>query len=100
LEVTFGVVAGGVKGYVSVLSEYGMFIRMYEPQDLHAIIPISFKLKDQIISLEAVVLYSYALEASPFREPGIGVKFVKISPEDHAFIKQYILEQIQEGIAR
>jgi hypothetical protein len=35
------------------------------------------------------------LETSPFKEPGMGMKFVKISPEDQAFIKSYILEQIK-----
>lgn len=87
------------KGYVTVLSEFGMFFRTNEPQDLNARVPISLEIKGRAVKLEAVVLNSYSLESSPFSEPGMGMKFVKISPEDQALIKAFILEQVEEGLS-
>lgn len=86
------------KGCTTVLSEYGMFFRTEDPQPLNSQVTVNLEVNSRTIKLTAVVLYSYSLDASPFKEPGMGMKFVKISPEDQAFIKSYILEQVQGGI--
>lgn len=86
------------KGHVTVISEFGMFIRTREPRPLNERVDVDIRVRERTIALTAVVLYSYSFEASPFREPGMGMKFVKISPEDRAYIKIYILEEIREGI--
>jgi CheY-like chemotaxis protein len=93
-------VADGGKGFVTVISEFGLFFQTDDPQSLNERVSVTLVIKNRTIRLEAVVLYSYSLEASPFREPGMGMKFVKISPEDQAFIKAFILEKVQEGITR
>lgn len=98
LEARLENIEEGGKGRVSVLSEYGLFFRTHEPRELNERVTVSFTIRDRTIKVEAVVLYSYALEASPFREPGMGMKFVKIGPEDQAFIRAFILEEVQEGI--
>lgn len=100
LEAKLENVDEGEKGFVTVLSEYGMFFLTEDPQPLNARVAVSFEIKGRAIKLEAAVLYSYSLEASPFKVPGMGMKFVKIAPEDQAFIKAYILEQVQECIPR
>lgn len=84
------------EGIVSVLSECGMFFPTEEPRPLNAVVKVDIEIGDRTVKLEAVVLYSYELETSPFKEAGMGMKFVKISPEDQAFIKSYILEQIMQ----
>jgi CheY-like chemotaxis protein len=86
---------GVEEGIISVLSEYGMFFPTDEPRQLNTVVKADLEIRDKTIKLEAVVLYSFELETSPFKEPGMGLKFVKISPEDQAFIKSYILEQIK-----
>lgn len=83
------------EGIVSVLSEFGMFFPTEEPRPLNTVVKADIEIGDRTVKLEAVVLYSYELETSPFKEAGMGMKFVKISPEDQAFIKAYILEQIK-----
>jgi CheY-like chemotaxis protein len=83
------------EGIVSVLSEYGMFFPTEEPRPLNTVVKAELEIGDKTVKLEAVVLYSYELETSPFKEAGMGLKFLKISPEDQAFIKAYILEQIK-----
>lgn len=90
----------GGKGLVTVLSEYGMFFLTEDPQPLNEHITVSLAINGRTIKLDAVVLYSYSLEASPFKAPGMGLKFVRISAEDQAFIKTFILERVQEGIVR
>ncbi len=84
----------GGKGRVTVLSEFGMFFQTADPQPLHARVTVSFEVKARTIRADAVVLYSYALEASPFKAPGMGMKFVQISHDDQALIKAFILENV------
>jgi len=86
---------GVEEGIVSVLSEYGMFFPTEEPRPLETGVKVDLAIGDKTVKLEAVVLYSYELETSPFKEAGMGMKFVTISPEDQAFIKAYIFEQIK-----
>jgi CheY-like chemotaxis protein len=86
---------GVEEGIISVLSEFGMFFPTDEPRQLNTVLKVDLEIRDKTIKLEAVVLYGFELETSPFKEPGMGLKFVKISPEDQAFIKSYILDQIR-----
>jgi hypothetical protein len=44
--------------------------------------------------LRAVVLYLVTFEQGPFREPGMGMKFVDVRPEDSALIRFFINEQL------
>ena len=92
--------ACGRKGIITVLSEAGMFIQLDDPLPANTRIPVSFEINNRAIELEAIVLYSYSLDSSPLREPGMGIKFIKFLPEDRAFIKAYILGHIEEGIMR
>lgn len=98
ISVAFKAKLEGVKehsdGLVTVISEFGMFFRTEEPQELNRQLPVTVAFPERTIKVTAVVLYSYSLEASPFNEPGMGMKFTKITPEDQAFIKTYILEHI------
>ena len=92
--------ADGKKGIITVLSEAGMFIQTDDPQPVNARFPVSFEINGRIIQLEALVLYTYSLESSPLREPGMGMRFIQASPEDQSFIKAYILGHIEDGIVR
>ncbi len=86
---------GVEEGIVSVLSEFGMFFPTEEPRPLNAIVTVELEIGDKTVKLEAVVLYSFELETSPFKEAGMGLKFMKISPDDHAFIRSHLLEQLK-----
>ena len=86
---------GVEKGIVSVLSEYGMFFPTEKPRQMNTIVTVELEMKNQTVKLEAIVLYSVALETSPFKEAGMGLKFMKISPDDHAFIRSCLVEQFR-----
>lgn len=85
---------GNSDDFVTVLSEYGMFFRTLDPRPLNAHVPVSLEIKGRTIKLEAVVLYSTSFDEGPFKEPGMGMKFVKISKDDQALIKAFIFEQV------
>jgi len=53
-----------------------------------------------MINIEAVVLYTTTFDEGPFKEPGMGMKFVTISRADRDIIKAFILEWINEGMSR
>ncbi len=90
--------AGGTEGYVTVLSQYGLFFRSLDPWPVNARVAVDFVLWNRTVRLEATVLYIVTFEEGPFLEPGMGMKFVKIGPEDSALIRAFILEHVEEGI--
>lgn len=88
------------EGYVTVLSEYGLFFRTLEHRAANSRVTINLDIKGSAVRLEAVVLYVSTFNEGPFREPGMGMKFVKIRPEDASLIKAFILERVEESIGR
>jgi CheY-like chemotaxis protein len=98
LKALAGGEASRVEGLVTTLSEFGLFFRVPDLLPAETRLPIHFEIKGKTISLEAVVLYSCSSGEGPFREQGMGMKFVKISPQDRALIKAYILEEVNAGI--
>jgi hypothetical protein len=50
------------------------------------------------IKAKAAVLYSYAENEGPYREPGMGVKFIEIADRDRNAIRQFIKGQLTRDI--
>lgn len=59
-----------------------------------------FSVRASPIALEAEVVYDCTFDEGPFREPGMGMKFVEIKPEDQTFIKEFIRVDIAAKTAR
>ena len=91
---------GPSKGYVTNLSEDGLFFRSIELRPVQTRVSVGFEIKSRAITLEAVVHHITTFEEGPLKEPGMGLKFVSITPEDRGLIKAYILEKITEGMDR
>lgn len=89
-------VDGGGTGaeFVTVISNMGMFVKTLHPRPKGTNHGVSFILNKKIIKVEAQVLYGYGFGEGPSRDPGMGMKFVTISPEDQALIQAYIQENI------
>jgi hypothetical protein len=77
-----------------------MFFRTLEPLPINTIIPAVFEIKGRHIKLDAVVLYTTNFDDGPFKEAGMGMKFVNISHDDRNRIATLIIEQFEEGIVR
>jgi response regulator RpfG family c-di-GMP phosphodiesterase len=100
LSASLGSKPNRIEGHATVLSEYGMFFRTLEPLPINTHIPAVIELKGKLINVEALVLYSMSFDEGPFKEPGMGMKFVKISRADRDVIAAFMIEQIEEGIVR
>lgn len=91
---------GSAEGVVTNISETGIFFRTLDPHPVNSRLTVNFELKGEPITVEAEVVYNCIFDEGPFKEPGMGMKFVKIRPEDQAAIKTFIREQIEIKVAR
>jgi len=98
LQATLRDESGVTQGFVTVLSQYGLFFRTLEPRPAKARAGVNISFGDRTVDLEAEVLYIVSFEEGPFCEPGMGMKFVNITPEDSALIRFFIYEQLGAGI--
>lgn len=96
-----GTVAGGSERteYASAISEGGLYVRTQYPQPQNALTPVRILLGGGEVRAKAVVLYSYAKNEGPYKEPGMGLKYVDISDQDRRLIRQFIKEQLTRDIA-
>ena len=86
---------GGIGAeFVTVISNMGMFVKTLHPRPKGTSHGVSFILNKKIIKVEAQVLYSYGFGEGPSKDPGMGMKFVTISPGDQALIQAYIQENV------
>lgn len=91
---------GSAEGVVTSLSESGIFFRTLDPYPAPSRLMVNIAIKGKPITLEAEVVYTCTFDEGPFKEPGMGMKFVKIRPEDQTTIKAFILEEIDIKVAR
>jgi CheY-like chemotaxis protein len=81
----------------SVLSEYGVYVRTLDPYPLNTRLPIQILLAGRAISADCVVIYSDQ-SSGAHQEPGMGLQFEQISPEDQERIRKFIRHEITKGI--
>jgi len=84
--------------FASILSEQGMYVRMADPYPRNEQLAIQINLNGRTISVDTVVLYSHAHGNGPFKEPGMGLKFLRILQQDQLCIRQFIREEVMSGI--
>jgi CheY-like chemotaxis protein len=82
----------------SVLSEHGMYVRMLKPYNRDERLTIEMNVNGRIVPAEAAVLYSHRFGDGPFREPGMGLTFLRISSEDQNYIRRFIHDEVTRGI--
>jgi hypothetical protein len=85
--------------YATALSEAGLYNKSLKHEPVNMVIPLNLYLGDRVIKATAVVLYSSTKIGGRHKEPGMGMKFVTISTEDRAFVRDYIKEQISKGLS-
>lgn len=84
--------------FVTTLSDNGLFVRTLDPHPKGSKHTVSFLLEDRIIRADAVALYAYGFEEGSHKEPGMGMKFLDLSPVDKDVIQDYIREKVSPGI--
>ena len=85
--------------YITVLSDAGLFVRTLEPRPTGSKHTVTFLLEKRIIRADTVVLYAYRFDENPGKEPGMGMKFLNLSPIDRDLIQSFIREHVNPGIA-
>jgi CheY-like chemotaxis protein len=83
---------------VTDLSEHGIYVPVRRPYPRDERLNVQIRIKDRTISAEAAVLYYHATSEGPYKEPGMGLKFVSIAPDDREFIRKFIHDQVTQGI--
>lgn len=96
-----GTTTGGIARteYASAISEGGLFVRTKYPQPKNALTPVRILLDGGEVRTKAVVLYSCGKDEGPYREPGMGIKFIELPDSDRRFIRQFIKDQLTKGLA-
>ncbi len=88
---------GTTEGFVTVLSQYGMFFRTMEPRPVNASVPVVVSFGDRSVEIQNRVLYVVSFESGPFCEPGMGMKFTGIGAEGSALIRFFIHDRLGAG---
>ena len=84
--------------FAITISEGGVYLRTLFPRPKDSSTPLRILIRDRSIRTQATVVYSRAMEGGFFREPGMGMRFVDISPEDRSFVRHFIKEQLTSDI--
>ncbi len=101
VEVGDGSAPGGAvrTEEVTTLSEGGLYIKTSTPEPVHTCIPLKIFIRNREVKATAAVQYSSVTIGGQHKVPGMGVKFISISAEDRAFIREFIKEQIEKGLS-
>jgi CheY-like chemotaxis protein len=84
---------------ITAISENGLYINTSTPRKIGTHLPLTIFLGASRIRVEGHVLYSFKLNEGPLREPGMGIKFSHIEPEDQAFIREFIRKELTQELS-
>ena len=82
----------------SILSEYGMYVPIPKPYPKDEQLTVQIKINNRSVSAKASVLYRHTYGEGPFKEPGMGLKFIGMASEDQDFIRQFIREEVMKSV--
>jgi CheY-like chemotaxis protein len=80
------------------LSSQGMYIRTFKYHQRGEQIALQMAVEGRTISADATILYTRRFDDGPFMEPGMAVKFTRITGEDREFLRSYIRSEVTQGI--
>jgi CheY-like chemotaxis protein len=83
---------------VTRLSSQGMYIRTFKYHRSDERLSLQLTIDDRAIKADAQILYTRRQDESPFAEPGMAVKFTRITAEDREAINQYVRQEVTRGI--
>ena len=85
--------------YVSELSENGIFVHTLSPRPVNSVLHVTMIIHSIPVKVRAIVLHSIPLSRGLAREPGMGMKFLEISPTDRELVRNFIKGQIMKDIS-
>jgi hypothetical protein len=88
----------GALEVITALSENGVYIRTLTPRAVNSVHAVVFMVEGSLIKTRGTVLYAFSMHKGPFKEPGMGMKFVDIPDADRERIRGFIKSQITKDI--
>jgi CheY-like chemotaxis protein len=76
--------------YVSEVSENGIFVCTMSPRPINTVLTVTVMIHTIPVKVKAMVLRAVTIERGQFTEPGMGMRFVEISPTDRELIRNFI----------
>ena len=101
LDVVVGDAGAGREDLIVALSEQGMFVSANRLHEVGSIVQFTFHLPNApgwFFRIEGQVLYVHAA-ADTRRLSGMAVKFLKMSDQERELLKDFIRQELLEGIA-
>ena len=83
--------------FVTMLSPNGLFLRSLDPLPAGSKQTVTFVLDQRVIRADVEVLYAYRFDEGPGKEPGMGMKFLNLTPVDLDAIQAYVDERVAPG---
>jgi CheY-like chemotaxis protein len=80
------------------LSEDGMRLPINTPYPRNKRVTLQLHMKDRTITAVGTVLYCNSVNAGHAYEPGMGLKFTSIAPEDKEFIRTFIRNEVVRDV--
>jgi len=107
IETSLTVEVGSVPGLdyaarmedVTTLSEGGLYIKSKNPDPVNTVLPLTVFIGTREVRVTAEVVYSSLKIGGQHKVPGMGMKFVTITPADKAFIHDFIKEQVAKDLS-
>jgi CheY-like chemotaxis protein/Tfp pilus assembly protein PilZ len=84
--------------YTIALSTGGMFLRTMNPVSVNSELSVEFDLNGRAVIAESKVIYNCQAGCGPDREKGVGLQFVDISPGDQNAIREFVRNEIMNGL--
>lgn len=98
VSVDTALLAGSAEVCEVGLSEYGMYLPTGSPGLKNKRIKVEMHSNDRTLSVEGTVLYANAAGAKPGQAAGMGIKFTAITPQDQAFIRKLIHDEVTQEV--
>ena len=83
---------------VTALSEGGCYVCTSAPEPEHTVLSLRLLVSNREIMVSGAVQYSSTMIGGQHKEPGMGIKFTSIRPEDRIFVRDYIKDQIAKDV--
>jgi CheY-like chemotaxis protein len=80
------------------ISERGLFLRTAKPAPENTRLSVRIDLNGAIIKVEAKVIYTCPPFKGPYYEPGAGLQFTYLSPNDLELLRKFMRREIMRGI--
>ena len=99
VQFKFDRFSGFISEYSANISPTGMFIVSEKPEPVGRILDLEFRLGDgfEIITGQGEVVWSRGIPEGPSRPPGMGIRFMELSPGSKDLIRRIVDQYVAQG---